>query len=52
MIFSAILDGFIVKSTLSSHQGWISSVSWSPVNQFELISGAYDSTLKVWDIRR
>jgi len=44
-------DGFIVKSTLSSHDGWISSVSWSPSSQYELISGAYDSVVKVWDVR-
>eukprot|EP00795_Rhopilema_esculentum_P014146 gene14146-5146_t len=44
-------DGMIVKSTLSSHQGWVSSVCWSPTSQYELLSGAYDSKVKVWDIR-
>eukprot|EP00794_Sanderia_malayensis_P003177 gene3177-3647_t len=44
-------DGLVVKSTLSSHEGWVSSVAWSPVSPYELLSGAYDTKAKVWDIR-
>ena len=41
----------MMKSTLSSHQGWVVSVQWSPTDQHQLLSGSYDSTLRVWDIR-
>ncbi|ORX81810.1 WD40 repeat-like protein [Basidiobolus meristosporus CBS 931.73] len=44
-------DSAVVKLTLSSHQNWVSSVSWSEKSPFMLVSGSYDSNIKVWDIR-
>ncbi|EDO48980.1 predicted protein, partial [Nematostella vectensis] len=44
-------DGQVVRGILTSHQGWVSSVSWSPSNQFELASASYDTTVKIWDTR-
>lgn len=41
----------MIQGTLSSHQGWVVSVNWSPVDEHQLLSGSYDSTLKLWDIR-
>ena len=41
----------MIQSTLSSHQGWVVDVEWSSSNEHQLLSGSYDSTLKLWDIR-
>jgi DNA excision repair protein ERCC-8 len=32
--------------------GGISTVQWSPVNEFILISGGYDGCIKLWDVRK
>ncbi|PKK59191.1 ribosome biogenesis protein WDR12 [Rhizophagus irregularis] len=44
-------DVAVVKLTLSSHKNWVTSVSWSTKNSFMLVSGSYDGTVKIWDIR-
>jgi len=41
----------MVQSTLTSHQGWVVAVSWSPDNEHQLLSGSYDSTVRLWDTR-
>ena len=46
-----VTDGKVVQSMLSSHNGWVSSVDWSPSNENHLISGSYDNSIKLWDIR-
>jgi ribosome biogenesis protein len=45
-------EGSVIKSTLSSHTTWCSSVFWSINNENLLISGSYDSLAKLWDIRK
>ncbi|KAK5666031.1 hypothetical protein BDV3_006964 [Batrachochytrium dendrobatidis] len=44
-------DGLVVKMKFSSHTNWVSCVAWSPTSTFNLASGSYDSTVKVWDVR-
>ncbi|KAI8926646.1 WD40-repeat-containing domain protein [Entophlyctis helioformis] len=44
-------NGFVVKMKFSSHTNWVSSVAWSPSSGFNLASGSYDGTVKVWDVR-
>ena len=41
----------MVQSTLTSHQGWVVAVNWSPDNEHQLLSGSYDSTVRLWDTR-
>lgn len=45
-------EGAIVKSSFTSHRGWVSGVSWSPNNSNHFISGSYDMLMKLWDMRR
>lgn len=40
----------IVK-TLKAHKSWISHVEWNPLRPTVLLSGSYDSSLKIWDLR-
>ncbi|CAF1028187.1 unnamed protein product [Brachionus calyciflorus] len=44
-------EGNLVKISLSSHSAWVSSVAWSKSNQNQLVTGSYDNTAKLWDIR-
>ncbi|KAG0268661.1 WD repeat-containing protein 12 [Actinomortierella ambigua] len=44
-------DSSVVKQTFSGHQGWVSSVAWSPESAYLLASASYDGLIKVWDIR-
>lgn len=44
-------EGAIVKSSFTSHRGWVSGVSWSPNNSNHFISGSYDMLMKLWDMR-
>ncbi|CAG8502747.1 18261_t:CDS:10 [Acaulospora morrowiae] len=41
----------VVKLAFASHKNWISCISWSPNSQFMLVSGSYDASIKIWDIR-
>ena len=51
-LMSIYSEGMVIKSTLVSHEGWVSSVDWSPVSEYELVSGSYDCSVKLWDTRR
>ncbi|XP_025094810.1 ribosome biogenesis protein WDR12 homolog isoform X1 [Pomacea canaliculata] len=44
-------EGAVVKQSFTSHTGWVVSVDWSRNNEHLFLSGAYDSILKLWDIR-
>ncbi|RMZ99203.1 Ribosome biogenesis WDR12 [Brachionus plicatilis] len=44
-------EGNLVKISLTSHTGWVSSVCWSKKDQNLLVTGSYDNTAKLWDIR-
>lgn len=51
-------EGLIVRLSLNNHRGWISSVSWLSNQQQHnssstplLLSGSYDGTVKIWDLR-
>ena len=46
-----IKEGIVVKTKLSSHTGWVSHVSWDPSSNFNFVTGSYDKSLRVWDIR-
>lgn len=37
--------------TLRGHLNWVDSVAPSPDNEYSLVSGSWDSTCKIWDLR-
>ncbi|KZS04920.1 Ribosome biogenesis protein WDR12 [Daphnia magna] len=45
-------EGSVVKSTFTSHVGWVSTVCWSTTHERLFISGGHDNILKLWDSRR
>lgn len=38
--------------TLAGHQGAVLSVAWSPIDEYMLVSGGVDGTVRLWDVRR
>ena len=52
MFVCMFVDVSLVSGMLSAHHGWVRRVCWSPVNDHQLVSGSYDNTARLWDIRR
>jgi ribosome biogenesis protein len=51
-----VSEGPMVRSTLTGHLGWVSSLMWLPLldKSFSvplLLSGSYDKTIRLWDLR-
>ncbi|CAF1252681.1 unnamed protein product [Rotaria sordida] len=44
-------EGYVLRSTYSSHSQWVSSVMWSRKSENLFVSGSYDSLVKLWDTR-
>lgn len=44
-------EGSLVKSVFTSHNSWVFRVKWSPCDEFQFISGSYDTLVKLWDTR-
>ncbi len=45
------VEGYVLRSTFSSHSQWIPSVMWSRKSEYLFVSGSYDSLVKLWDMR-
>lgn len=43
---SSFSENSMVQTALTSHQGWVIAVQWSPIREHQLLSGSYDSSLK------
>ncbi|CAK1551051.1 unnamed protein product [Leptosia nina] len=41
----------IVKTTFTSHSGWVQSVRWSTTQDTLFLSAGYDAQVKLWDTR-
>jgi len=50
-LFDVRTSGDVVLKMLTSHEGWVAGVDWSPNNDNLLVSGSYDCAVKLWDIR-
>lgn len=46
-----VVEGYVHRSTYSSHSQWVPSVMWSRTNEHLFVSGSYDSLVKLWDTR-
>eukprot|EP00163_Fabomonas_tropica_P025268 TRINITY_DN435_c0_g1_i1.p1 TRINITY_DN435_c0_g1~~TRINITY_DN435_c0_g1_i1.p1 ORF type:complete len:297 (-),score=58.51 TRINITY_DN435_c0_g1_i1:14-904(-) len=44
-------DDHLVKVKFASHEGLVSSLSWSPYNEHHLFSGSHDGSVKLFDTR-
>lgn len=42
----------IVKTTFTSHTGWVQSVRWSTTRDTLFLSAGYDGQVKLWETRR
>ncbi|RDD42588.1 Ribosome biogenesis protein WDR12-like protein [Trichoplax sp. H2] len=46
-----VVDQTVLKLTLKSHKNIVSSLCWSTTDEQQLVSGSFDNTVKLWDIR-
>ncbi|CAG9813933.1 unnamed protein product [Phaedon cochleariae] len=44
-------EGAVCKTTFTSHQLWVGSVTWCGYDQHLFLSGGYDAAVKLWDAR-
>jgi ribosome biogenesis protein YTM1 len=41
----------LALQALPSHTDWISALAWHPTSAHHVVSGSYDKSLKLWDLR-
>ena len=48
-----VREGAVIKQKLVSHKNFVSCVAWAPASgtSLQFVSGSYDRTIKVWDVR-
>ncbi|CAF3497189.1 unnamed protein product [Adineta steineri] len=46
-----VQEGYVLRSTFSSHSQWVPSVMWSRTSEHLFVSGSYDGLVKLWDTR-
>lgn len=44
-------EGYVLRSTFSSHSQWVPSAMWSRTSEHLFVSGSYDTLVKLWDTR-
>jgi ribosome biogenesis protein len=52
LVYFAVAEGALVKSTFTSHTEWVQAVRWSTTSEYHFISASYDKLVKLWDTRR
>uniref|UniRef100_F1KVU2 Ribosome biogenesis protein WDR12 homolog n=1 Tax=Ascaris suum TaxID=6253 RepID=F1KVU2_ASCSU len=44
-------EGSLVKQSFYGHNGWVTSLCWSPTKQNLFVSSSFDKISKMWDLR-